>query len=69
MNTAASTTAALPPFPMASGCPCHPPAGYGKLREEGPLARVPLYDGRPAWVVTGYAETRQLLVDPWLSSS
>ncbi|WP_206318905.1 cytochrome P450 [Actinacidiphila epipremni] len=63
-----AVTEALPRFPMARGCPYHPPAGYAELREEGPLAQVQLYDGRVAWVVTGYAETRQLLVDPRLSS-
>ncbi|MEU1186001.1 cytochrome P450 [Streptomyces sp. NPDC005820] len=68
MDTAASTTAALPQFPMTRECPYHPPAGYAQLREHGPLAPVRLYDGRQAWVVTGYAETRQLLVDPRLSS-
>ncbi|MFD5322380.1 cytochrome P450 [Streptomyces sp. NPDC127092] len=58
----------LPTFPMSRQCPYHPPAGYAALRQDGPLARVRLYDGRIAWVVTGYAETRQLLVDPRLSS-
>ncbi|MGW4165214.1 cytochrome P450 [Streptomyces sp. NPDC004788] len=58
----------LPAFPMSRQCPYHPPAGYDALRQDGPLARVRLYDGRTAWAVTGYAETRQLLVDPRLSS-
>ncbi|MBT2439186.1 cytochrome P450 [Streptomyces sp. ISL-36] len=58
----------LPKFPMSRQCPYHPPAGYAALKKEGPLARVRLYDGRTAWAVTGYAETRQLLVDPRLSS-
>ncbi|MFC9294835.1 cytochrome P450 [Streptomyces sp. NPDC057011] len=58
----------LPKFPMSRQCPYHPPAGYEELRKEGPLAQVRLYDGRTAWAVTGYAETRRLLVDPRLSS-
>ncbi|MFD3536758.1 cytochrome P450 [Streptomyces sp. NPDC058664] len=58
----------LPAFPMSRQCPYHPPAGYDELRQNGPLARVRLYDGRTAWAVTGYAETRRLLVDPRLSS-
>ncbi|MEU5404179.1 cytochrome P450 [Streptomyces sp. NPDC005963] len=63
-----STHPELPEFPMSRQCPYHPPAGYAELRKEGPLARVRLYDGRVAWVVTGYAETRGLLVDLRLSS-
>lgn len=58
----------LPAFPMSRQCPYHPPPGYEELKKEGPLARVRLYDGRTAWAVTGYAETRRLLVDPRLSS-
>ncbi|WP_405861118.1 cytochrome P450 [Streptomyces sp. NBC_00090] len=58
----------LPTFPMSRQCPYHPPSGYDALRQDGPLAKVRLYDGRTAWAVTGYAETRQLLVDPRLSS-
>ncbi|MFJ6216217.1 cytochrome P450 [Streptomyces sp. NPDC092296] len=67
-DTVTTETVEAPDFPMTRGCPYHPPAGYESLRSKGPLARVRLYDGRPAWVVTGYAETRQLLVDPRLSS-
>lgn len=63
-----TTTEALPGFPMNRECPYHPPAGYTTLREQGPIGRVKLYDGRPAWVVTGYTEARRLLVDPRLSS-
>ncbi|WP_030987438.1 cytochrome P450 [Streptomyces sp. NRRL WC-3744] len=58
----------LPGFPMSRGCPYHPPPGYARLGEQGPVARARLYDGRVAWVVTGYAETRRLLVDRRLSS-
>jgi pentalenic acid synthase len=62
------SVAELPAFPMDRGCPYHPPSGYGRLREAGPVGRVRLYDGRVAWVVTGYAEARRLLIDPRLSS-
>ncbi|MGW1749146.1 cytochrome P450 [Streptomyces sp. NPDC002092] len=62
------TSAELPEFPMSRTCPYHPPDGYAELRERGPVSRVRLYDGRVAWVVTGYGETRRLLVDPRLSS-
>lgn len=32
-----------------------------------PVARAQLTDGRAAWLVTGYAETRQVLIDPRFS--
>ncbi|MFB7471303.1 cytochrome P450 [Kitasatospora sp. NPDC056184] len=59
----------LPEFPQPRTCPYHPPAGYRTLREQqGPLARVRLYDGRAVWTVVGHAEARALLTDPRLSS-
>ncbi|MER5888932.1 cytochrome P450 [Streptomyces sp. NPDC001941] len=56
------------PFPQDRTCPYHPPEGYRPLREDRPLARVSLFDGRPAWAVTGHAAARGLLADPRLSS-
>jgi pentalenic acid synthase len=56
------------PFPQDRTCPYHPPAGYAPLREQRPLARVTLYDGRVAWLVTGHATARALLTDPRLSA-
>ncbi|MFE0148536.1 cytochrome P450 [Nonomuraea sp. NPDC059007] len=58
----------LPEIPMPRGCPYHPPPGYDRLREHGPLARAALRDGTPVWVVTGHAQARSLLADPRLSS-
>ncbi|MFH7340159.1 cytochrome P450 [Streptomyces sp. KHY 26] len=55
-------------FPQDRTCPYHPPAGYAPLREQRPLARVTLYDGRQVWMVTGHATARALLADPRLSS-
>ncbi|WP_078883716.1 cytochrome P450 [Streptomyces sp. NRRL S-340] len=55
-------------FPQDRTCPYHPPTGYDPLRETRPLARITLYDGRPAWLVTGHALARELLADPRLSS-
>jgi pentalenic acid synthase len=57
-----------PLFPMKRTCPYHPPAGYDRLTEQGPLARARLFDGRLVWCVTGHAETRKLLLDSRLSS-
>lgn len=56
-------------FPQDRACPYHPPTAYAPLREQGPLARVHLYDGREVWVVTGHAEARALLTDQRLSSN
>ncbi|TWV55486.1 cytochrome P450 [Streptomyces misionensis] len=55
-------------FPQDRTCPYHPPTGYAPLREQRPLARVTLYDGREVWLVTGHAAARALLADPRLSS-
>ncbi|MFE1858991.1 cytochrome P450 [Streptomyces anandii] len=55
-------------FPQDRTCPYHPPAGYDPLRTARPLTRVTLYDGRPAWMVTGHSVARDLLADARLSS-
>ncbi|MEV0411526.1 cytochrome P450 [Streptomyces sp. NPDC050448] len=55
-------------FPQDRTCPYHPPAAYHPLREERPLSRVTLFDGRSVWVVTGHAEARALLSDGRLSA-
>nr|BAQ21932.1 putative cytochrome P450 hydroxylase [Streptomyces versipellis] len=56
------------PFPQDRTCPYHPPAGYDPLRSSRPLARIKLFDGRPAWLVTGHSAARALLADPRLST-
>lgn len=58
----------LPDFPMTRESPLDPPDGYRRAREAGGLARVRLWDGRVAWLVTGYAEVRSLLRDPRISA-
>ncbi|MEU6975554.1 cytochrome P450 [Streptomyces sp. NPDC046371] len=55
-------------FPQDRTCPYHPPTAYEPLREERPLSRVTLWDGRPVWAVTGHATARALLSDPRLST-
>ncbi|MEV6505345.1 cytochrome P450 [Streptomyces sp. NPDC051642] len=55
-------------FPQDRTCPYHPPAGYDPLRSARPLTRITLYDGRPAWLITGHAAARALLADQRLSS-
>jgi cytochrome P450 len=36
---------------------------YAEVRQEAPVRQVVLADGRPAWIVTGFAESRQALLD------
>ncbi|MEW2167765.1 cytochrome P450 [Streptomyces sp. NPDC007084] len=55
-------------FPQDRTCPYHPPTGYQPLREDRPLSRISLFDGRGVWVVTGHATARELLTDQRLSS-
>ncbi|MER5748735.1 cytochrome P450 [Streptomyces sp. NPDC002088] len=55
-------------FPQDRSCPYHPPTAYDPLRADRPLARVTLYDGRQAWLVTGHGLARTLLADPRLST-
>ncbi|MGP4007374.1 cytochrome P450 [Streptomyces sp. 4N124] len=55
-------------FPQDRTCPYQPPTAYDPLRAARPLARITLYDGRPAWLVTGHALARDLLADPRLST-
>ncbi|MCX5231391.1 cytochrome P450 [Streptomyces sp. NPDC006553] len=55
-------------FPQSRTCPYHPPAAYDPLREERPLSRVTLWDGRSVWLVSGHSAGRALLSDPRLST-
>ncbi|EWC61087.1 putative cytochrome P450 hydroxylase [Actinokineospora spheciospongiae] len=57
-------------FPMrrAPGCPFDPPPAARAKQEEGPLARVGLWDGSTPWLVTRHAEQRALMADPRVSA-
>jgi len=57
-----------PPYPQKRTCPYEPPAGYRDIAEQGPVLKVTLFDGREAWMVTGYRESREILTHPDLSS-
>ncbi|GLP65265.1 cytochrome P450 [Streptomyces sp. TUS-ST3] len=61
---------AVPEFPMprASRCPFDPPPGLKDLQERGPLAKVRLWDGSEAWLVTRHAEQRAVLGDARVSA-
>ncbi|MFI8963015.1 cytochrome P450 [Streptomyces sp. NPDC053493] len=63
-----TTTEEAVTFPQSRSCPYHPPAAYDSLREERPLARVTLWDGREVWFVTGHQAARALLADQRLST-
>ncbi|MFI7544659.1 cytochrome P450 [Actinoplanes sp. NPDC049599] len=56
-----------PAYPIGRECPYRPSPRNDALRARGPLAKVTLYDGSQAWLVTGYAQARQLLADPRVS--
>jgi cytochrome P450 len=50
------------PFPKAPSM-YQPSPEFRPLTENHPVARAELPDGRTAWLVTGYAETRQVMID------
>ncbi|MBB4682662.1 cytochrome P450 [Amycolatopsis jiangsuensis] len=50
-------------LPQARTCPYGPPAAYRELHTRRPVSRVTLPNGDQGWLVTGFAETRDLLVD------
>jgi cytochrome P450 len=52
-----------PRFPFERGCPFDPPAEYRLARERGPLARVELWNGERAWLVTRHEHVRAILAD------
>ncbi|MGW6421456.1 cytochrome P450 [Nocardia sp. NPDC055053] len=51
----------------APGCPFAPPAETLRLGRADPLHRVRIWDGSTPWLVTGYAEYKQLMSDPRVS--
>jgi cytochrome P450 len=64
-----STAAEIPAFPMARapGCPFSPPPAVLALQLRAPVAKVRLWDGNSAWLVTRQADQRALLGDPRIS--
>lgn len=64
-----TTTDAVPEYPMtrAEGCPFDPPPQLTQLQQEAPLVKVGIF-GKPAWMVTRYADQRQLLPDKRISA-
>ncbi|MEV7392048.1 MULTISPECIES: cytochrome P450 [unclassified Streptomyces] len=56
------------PMPRATGCPFDPAPALGAAREEGPLTKVRLWDGKDYWLLTRYADQRAVLLDPRVSA-
>jgi cytochrome P450 len=52
------------PLPTERECPFGPPPAYARLREEAPVTRVACPTGITAWLVTRYADVREVLADP-----
>lgn len=57
-----------PEFPIRRGCPFKPPVEYDAFRATGSPVQVRLYNGTPAWVVTGFEDVRAILGDERFSS-
>ncbi|MEU8542592.1 cytochrome P450 [Streptomyces sp. NPDC048717] len=55
-------------YPQNRTCPYHPPTAFEPMREERPLSRVTLWNGREVWFVTGHQAARSLLADQRLST-
>ena len=56
--------ATVDPDPFAPGVDGSRHAAYAALTADGPVQRITLPDGTPAWLVAGYGEVRQVLTDP-----
>jgi cytochrome P450 len=65
---AAAGASAEYPMSRTAGCPFDPPRPLRDLQEQGPLARVTLFDGSTPWLVTRYADQRAVLGDPRVSA-
>lgn len=52
------------PLPDERRCPFGPPPEYGQLRADHPVIRVTCPTGIEAWLVSRYADVREVLSDP-----
>jgi cytochrome P450 len=64
-----NTDSALPTFPLPRHCPFEPPVQYAGFREEDPVTKVRLADGKVVWLVTSYELFRKLSIDQRISSN
>jgi cytochrome P450 len=60
----------LPFFPMErdARCPFDEPPAYRRLREQEPISRAVLWNGRKVWVFARYEDQRTILTDPRFSA-
>jgi cytochrome P450 len=59
----------IPDYPTRrTGCPLDPPPEIRELRKTQPIARVKMWTGQEAWLVTRYQDVRKLLSDPRVSA-
>ncbi len=63
-----SESRAILDFPLQRTCPFDPPPEYKRLRAEQPVAKVRLWNGGDAWLITRYDDFRKVLTDPRFSS-
>jgi cytochrome P450 len=61
--SAAQESPIVPEYPMPRTDPLDLPPGLAQLKAAGPVARVRLWDGSEAWLVTGWQEARAVLAD------
>ncbi|KAL4967502.1 cytochrome P450 [Aspergillus stella-maris] len=65
-----SSTSDLPQYPFARPEKSYdPPAELKRLRDKGPVHRIQLFDGTPAWIVTRHNEVCELLSKDKLSNA
>ncbi|KAK8098124.1 cytochrome P450 55A2 [Apiospora kogelbergensis] len=57
-----------PSFPFAREETYHPSPLYARLRKEGPISRVKLYDGKLAWLLTRHKDCCEALSSDRLSA-
>ncbi|WP_165188941.1 cytochrome P450 [Paraburkholderia dioscoreae] len=57
------------PWAREADAPLNPPSQYAMLRAEGPMAKVRLWDGSTAWIVTDMEHFREVLTNANFSAS
>src|SRR5687768_3294694 len=65
-QTAAGVEEQLPqlPLPRERECPFGPPPEYAQLRTSAPVTKVVCPTGITAWLISRYADVREVLGDP-----
>lgn len=57
-----------PNWPLPRTSPLEPPPLLKELRQNNPISKVTMWDGRQAWLVTRFADARRLLQDSRIST-